>query len=96
MKLSIYKNYGVLGAEKRCVYTYGNPHATATCWDEILVQTPEGWDVFENYMGEVIVEAPWGYRYSVNEVLAGDARPEFYALDDHMTAHHAVLGIVTP
>ena len=48
MKIKIYCNYGALAAEKRNVYTYGNPNPTATCWDEITVETPEGWELYEN------------------------------------------------
>lgn len=44
MNIKIYCNYGVLAAEKRNVYTYGAPEATATCWDEITVEIPEGWN----------------------------------------------------
>ena len=48
MKIKIYCNYGVLAAEKRKVYTYGMPHPTAACWDEMTVEIPDGWETFEN------------------------------------------------
>ena len=35
MNIKIYCNYGVLGAEKRKKYTFGAPHATADCWEEM-------------------------------------------------------------
>lgn len=37
----IYKNYGVLGAEKRNIYTYGSEHPLSDCSEEITVQLPE-------------------------------------------------------
>lgn len=52
--LKIYCNYGCLSAEKRNVYTYGIPGTTATCWDEMEVEVPEGWELYENRMGK-----PW-------------------------------------
>lgn len=92
--LKIYENYGVLAAEYRSVYTYGNPHPTATTWDTLTVQIPDGWDMYESISGEPIITAPWGYNYTVNELLAGDKGPEFYAIDNGMRRHHVVLKIV--
>lgn len=37
-KFNIYKNYGVLTAEKRAAYTVGNPHAYAKCYDRLTVE----------------------------------------------------------
>lgn len=59
MKIKIYCNYGCLSAEKRNVYTYGRPDSTATCWDEMTVEIPEGWEAYENYMVRLVVTAPW-------------------------------------
>ena len=93
--LKIYENYGVLGAEYRSVYTYGNPHAAATAWDTLTVQIPDGWDMYESIPGEPMITAPWGYNYTVNELLAGDKDPEFYAVDNDNKRHHVVLKIVS-
>lgn len=79
MKIKIYCNYGCLSAEKRNVYTYGVPEATATCWDEITVETPKGWELYENYMGELMVTTPWGANYTINDVLSGNEKPCFSA-----------------
>ena len=40
-RFEIYKNYGVLGAEKRGIFTYGGQASTATCGDKFLVELPE-------------------------------------------------------
>ncbi len=93
--LKIYENYGVLGAEYRSVYTYGNPHATATTWDTLTVQIPDSWDMYESISGEPIITAPWGYNYAVNELLAGDKEPMFRAYDKNGKLHNMVLRIVS-
>lgn len=94
MKIKIYCNYGVLAAEKRNVYTYGAPHGAATCWDEMTVEIPEGWETFENSMGDLMVTAPWGWNYEINEVLSGNKNPCFYALDDSMNGHRQYLKVL--
>lgn len=94
MEIKIYCNYGVLGAEKRKKYTFGAPHATADCWDEMTVETPEGWEPFKNTMGKLMVKAPWGWDYEINEVLQGDEKLCFYALDKNMNGHRKYLKIV--
>lgn len=43
-EFQIYCNHGVLGAEKRNVYTYSNQHAHAVCSDKISVRLPENDD----------------------------------------------------
>ena len=91
MKIKIYCNYGALATEKRNVYTYGNPNPTATCWDEITVETPEGWEPYENYMGELMVTAPWGTNYTINDVLSGNEKPCFSACDREGRLHRAFL-----
>lgn len=76
-KLVIYKNYGCLAAEKINVYTYSAPEASAKCYDRIVVKIPDGWETFENYMGETILTAPWGKNYTVHSVLGGNEYPYF-------------------
>lgn len=80
-EIEIYKNYGVLTKEKRSVYTYGNKHPHAICSDKIVVEIPEGWKLCENVMGQKIVEAPWGWAYDVNDVLFGNTKPCFIAVN---------------
>lgn len=89
--IEIYCNYGVLAAEKRNVYTFGAPHAAATCWDKMAVVVPEGWEVYQNQMGQTMVTAPWGWDYEINEVLQGNKKPCFYALDKDMQGHREYL-----
>ena len=91
MKIKIYCNYGTLSAEKRNVYTYGNPNPTAICWDEITAETPEGWELYENYMGELMVTTPWGTNYTINDVLSGNKKPCFSAFDIEGRLHRAFL-----
>lgn len=92
--MEIFKNYGVLGAEKRNIYTYGGEHAHAVCSDKITVEIPEGWELWEDRMGREKVTAPWGWDYEINDVLAGNERPEFLAHDKDMELHHYKLNVV--
>ena len=89
--IEIYCNYGVLAAEKRNVYTFGAEHPHATCSDKMTVAVPDGWEVFQNQMGQTMVTAPWGWNYEINEVLQGNEKPCFYALDKNMNGHRAYL-----
>ena len=82
--IEIYCNYGVLAAEKRNVYTFGAAHPHATCSDKMTVVIPEGWEVFQNQMGQTMVTAPWGWDYEINEVLQGNEYPCFRAYDKDM------------
>lgn len=94
MNIKIYENYGVLGAEKRRVYTFGGPHARAVTADEMLVEIPSGWEYWENDAGCGMVTAPWGTTYDVNEVLCGDEFPHFYALDNDGKPRKTMLRII--
>lgn len=93
--IEIYCNYGVLAAEKRNIYTFGAPHATATCSDKMTVVVPDGWELYQNQMGQTMVTAPWGWSYEINEVLQGNEKPCFYAMDKDMKGHRAHLEEVT-
>lgn len=91
----IYQNYGVTGAEKRNVYTYGIPHGNAVCWDQIIVEIPKGWEFFESQTGDGCVETPWGQGYLIRDVLCGNKEPRFSA---YVTARKKVsvkLNVVT-
>lgn len=94
MNIKIYCNYGVLAAEKRNIYTYGAPHDAAACYDEMTVEIPEEWEPYENNVGDLMVTAPWGWSYSINEVLQGNEKPCFYALDKSMKGHRTYLKII--
>ena len=82
--IEIYCNYGVLAAEKRNVYTFGAEHPHATCSDKITVVVPEGWELCQNQMGQMVVTAPWGWDYDINDVLQGNEYPYFRAYDKNM------------
>lgn len=92
-EFKIYCNYGVLAAEKRNVYTYGSQHPTATCSDEMMVRLPENdvFTLFENTSGDLMVESEWGFQYEINEVLQGNEKPCFYAVDHNGKGHRIYL-----
>lgn len=94
MEIKIYCNYGVLGAEKRKKYTFGAPHVTADCWEEMTAETPEGWEPFKNDTGKLMIKAPWGWSYEINEVLQGNEKPCFYALDKNMDGRRKYLKVI--
>lgn len=93
--IEIYRNYGCLAAEKRNLYTYGAPHATAVCSDKMTVEIPDGWTLSETVSGGVIVTAPWGWDYQINEVLAGNDAPMFIARDNDGRGYKRTLKIIS-
>ena len=60
----------------------------------MTVAVPDGWEAWKNDTGESIVTAPWGWSYSLNEILAGDKEPVFWVVDNHDKQHSVVLKIV--
>lgn len=92
--MRIFRNYGVLAAEKRCTYTYGMAAETAVTSDKITVRIPDGWSIFENQTGEEVLESPWGWTYEPNEVLAGNVNPIFLVLDREGRKHNIRLEVV--
>lgn len=82
--LEIYRNFGVLAAEKRYIYTFGNPNPTAAAYDTLTVEIPDDWDVYKNAYGETIVVAPSGQVYTPNEILIGNNAPEFCVVDKNL------------
>ena len=91
--MTIYKNYGCLAAEKRIIYTFGAPQPTATCYDKINVDLPDGWHEVATDYGDA-VKSPWGAVYWISEVLAGNKRPEFAAYDYEGSLHRYELETV--
>lgn len=94
MTIDIFANYGVIAAEKRTVYTFGGKHPNATCSNKMTVVVPDGWELYQNEMGRTMVTAPWGWNYEIGEVLQGNEKPCFYALDKSMNGHRAYLEVV--
>ena len=92
--LEIYRNFGALTAEKRYIYTFGNPNPTATTWDKLTVKIPDDWDAYENPYGETIILTPWGQPYTPNELLIGNNAPEFCAVDKNFQQHCIPLRIL--
>jgi hypothetical protein len=96
MRFEIYKNYGVLGTEKKCVYTFKAPHPLGDYSEKINVQLLENeyFTLVEDKNGCLYVESAWGWSYDVDEVLQGNAKPCFYALDTGMAGHRVYLNII--
>lgn len=94
-QFAIYKNYGVLGAEKRAVYTVGVPSSTAKCYDRLTVEAPAGWEIWESESGELCATTPDGTNYPVREILCGDARPTFACWTPETGDMFAVLRVVS-
>ena len=65
MKATIYANYGMLAAEKRCIYTVSEP---------LDVVIPEKFAPAKNAAGEIVVTLD-GYNYRLQDVLCGDEQP---------------------
>lgn len=82
--LDVYCNYGVLAAEKRNIYTYGGEHPHATCSDKITVFVPDEWELYTGPAGDLMVQAPWGWCYEINDVLSDlNGYAVFKALDSN-------------
>lgn len=91
-KFKIFANYGVLGAEKRIVYSCITP--CSDIYDEIFVQLPENdsFTLYENYIGDLMVEATWGDSYTIHDVLNDlHDRPLFSALENANKLHRVYL-----
>lgn len=93
MKFKIYENYGVLGAEKKVKYTYGAEHPHAVVSEEINVTLPQNefFEICENGWGELFVKSSWGWNYEINDVLQGNEKPCFYAVDKNDRGHRIYL-----
>lgn len=92
----IYRNYGVLGAEKRNVYTYAGSHPQGVCSDEMEVRLPENncFQLYKTISGGLVVESAWGWNYDIDDVLEGDKKPCFYALDKGGNGHRVYLDVL--
>lgn len=77
-----YINYGCLSKEKRQIFTAESPKSTATVSEPVEYTVPEGWEVGENIVGDVIITAPWGWDYRPNELLEGKENPYFAGIND--------------
>lgn len=93
-KIKIFRNYGCLAAEKRVIYTYVNEAETAVCSDEITVEVPEGWELYETIYGDIACETPWGGRYCIHDLLEGNDHPYFAAYDNNGKLHRVQLKVV--
>ncbi len=81
-EIEIYCNYGVLGAEKRNIYTFGAESSHGICSDKMTVLVPDDWKLYSSPTGMLMTEAPWGWNYDINEVLTDiQGHPAFQAFD---------------
>lgn len=78
IEMKIYRNYGVLGAEKRIVYTCDAPHCSAIVTDEIEVELPKGWKASKNIAGQTLVKNSRGLVFLMDEILGGSEYPCFF------------------
>lgn len=94
MRFEIYKNYGVLGAEKKHVYTFENPHPLGDYAEKITVELPanEYFALADSSTG-LYVKSAWGWSYDVDEVLQGNVKPCFYAFDNSKNGHRVYLNV---
>lgn len=95
-EFEIFCNYGCLAAEKRNVYTYGGQHHNAVCSDKIAVKLPENecFGIYETAMGGLAVESAWGWNYEISEILQGNEKPSFFAIDKDGKGHTVKLKII--
>lgn len=70
---TIYANYGMLGNEKRIIYSADAPGSDI--YDEIKVKLPEKFLCYKNLAGEKLLEFPDGDRYLLRDVLQGNKYP---------------------
>lgn len=75
------------------MYTYGCEHPRGTCADEIKVKLPKNncFQIYETAIGDLAVESVWGWQYSINDVLQGNEKPCFYAIDKDGDGHRVYL-----
>lgn len=94
-KFKIFRNCGVLAAEKRNVYTYGGAHPLSDYAEEMTVKLPDNefFELEENSTGDLFVRSAWGWDYEINEVLHGNENPCFFALDKGMGSHRIYLDV---
>ena len=85
-----YINYGSLTAEKRPVFTEGNPQPTATVSEPVEYTVPEGWVYDETETGTVLT-APWGWTYTPNELLQGKESPYLCVINNEGKEIHIML-----
>lgn len=72
MKVTIYANYGLLGAEKRCVYTKAPADAVVSEPLEVII--PDDMAPYEGELGDIVVTLD-GQKYLLGDVLCGDEYP---------------------
>lgn len=74
MKATIYANYGVLAAEKRCVYTFPGSAEIAGVSERLDVIIPDKFAPRETEDGNVVLTID-GYEYLLSDVLCGNEHP---------------------
>lgn len=73
MKTTIYANYGVLAADKRCIYTVRSTDE-AKVSEPVCVEIPESFAPYVGAMDDVVVTID-GVQYLLQNVLCGNEYP---------------------
>lgn len=90
MKTNIYKNYGILRAEKRALYST----AAADISDELIVEIPEELHPYETEMGEIAIKPENSYPYLLRETLIGNEKPFISYYDKDSNLKHVELTVM--
>ena len=72
MKTTIYANYGMLAAEKRCIYTTRKSEAAVSEPLEVII--PDEFAPYESADGSIVVTID-GETYLQRDLLCGDENP---------------------
>ena len=94
MTATIYRNYGCLSAEKRCVYTHKCPADTAVVSDKLTIETPSGWDAYETPAEDLVLTPPDGIPCLLREILCGDEHPCVLRISADGSSHPVRLRVV--
>lgn len=80
MKVTAYRNYGVLGHEKRPFYTINGPASTAVVSETVAIALPEGWKVVKNEAGTILFELPDGKTLIAEQTIDNERSSEDHAM----------------
>lgn len=89
--LTIYANYGLLGAEKRTIYSAARGDICDTC----IILLPDGWQAVELIFGGTGLESPGGQIYMISEAIHSiDDAPWLDVTDDTGKRYRRKLKII--
>lgn len=79
VKMTAYRNYGVLAHEKRPFYTINGPCSSAVVSEKITIILPEDWKAVKNKIGTILFELPDGETLIAQQVVDNECNS-----DDHV------------